>query len=264
MTVYRACTDRDLPVLKSIWLSCFEEKEEAAELFFQRNKASFHAYVCERDGSPVSALYLIDCTLSGERAHYLCGAATLPAYRGRGSMSGLIGYALDDARQRGDRYSVLMPASDTLYGFYADFGYLPACAVKSAVYSSATDRKACGGSPDLQKLQAGCAGNSLIWDAEYIRFAAAYYACYGAETVQSANAFAIFQSGDPAEVYYAVYRDIEEVKALFAAARIERFRLTGPADSPLFDGEIIKPFGMIRPLCGDKIPENVCIGITLQ
>lgn len=266
MTAYRSGTDRDIPALKKIWLSCFEEREDAAELFFERNKASLHAYVCESDGRLVSALYLIDCTLSGDRAHYLCGAATLPEYRGQGIMSALIAFALADAKRRGDRYSLLFPASDTLYDFYARFGYRTACMVKSVIREIDTDRKACGSSPDLYALQKECAkGNSLIWEEDFIRFAASYYGCYGAKTVRSADAFAIFEPcGDYAEVYYAIYKDTEALKALLSAAGIRCFRMAIPTNDPLSGEEAKTPFGMIVPLYGDTVPDNVYIGITLQ
>lgn len=266
MTAYRACTDRDLPALKNIWLSCFEEREDATELFFKRNKEAFHAYACETDGSIVSALYLIDCSLGGKSVHYLCGAATLPEYRGNGLMSALIRYALDDAKRRGDRYSLLFPASDSLYGFYEKFGYQPARMVKSMVFDVAADRKTRSESPDLHALQARCPdGNCLIWEDAYIRFAAEYYGCYGAKTAQSADAFAIYQpEGDIAEVYYAIYSDTEALKALLSAAGIRRFRMTIAANDPASGGERIRPYGMILSLRGEKAPADVNIGITLQ
>ena len=266
MTVNRPCTDCDLPVLKRLWLTCFEERGEAAELFFQRNKSTFHAYACEMDGTLVSALYLIDGSLHGAAAHYLCGAATLPAFRGRGLMSALIRYALADAVKRGDRYSLLFPASDGLYDFYARCGYRPACAAKSAVLTADTDRTVRGGQPDLQALQAAIpADNAFCWRSEFIRFAADYYGCYGAKTAQSADAFAIYQpDGECTEVIYAVYRERDDLKALLQAEGIGRFRLTAPAASPLLQGCIIRPFGMIRPLSGDTLPADVYLGITLN
>lgn len=263
MTAYRVAADRDILQLKKLWLSCFEEREDAVGLFFQQN--FYHAYVCEADGRIVSALYLIDCTLNGDRAHYLCGAATLPAYRSKGFMSALIRCALQDARRRGDRFSLLYPASDALYGFYAGFGYQPTSAQKSAILSADTDRMVIGGLPDLQTLQTGCFQKDfLFWGSDYIRFAASYYGCYGAKTAHSENAFAIFEpDGDFAEVYYALYREPQDLKALMKTESIERFRLAAPADSELFDGEIIRPHGMILPLDGGQAPENVYIGITL-
>lgn len=262
MTVYRAAMDRDIPELKNLWLSCFEEREDAAALFFQQN--SYHAYVCEADGRLAAALYLIDCTLNGDRAHYLCGAATLPAYRKRGLMSALIRFALQDARRRGDRYSLLYPATEALYGFYLNFGYQPTCAQKSAILSADADGST-GGLPDLLALQTDCFQKDfLFWSSDFIRFAASYYGCYGAKTAQSESAFVIYEpDGDFAEVYYAVYREIEALKALLKAEKIERFRLTSPVNCPLTEGEIIRPCGMILPLDGDGAPENVYIGITL-
>ena len=266
MSVFRACIDRDLPALKAIWLSCFDELEEAADLFFQQNRSTCHAYACEEDGRLVCALYLIDGTLGGVKAHYLCGAATLPAYRDRGFMGELIAYALKDAKERGDRFSLLYPASESLYGYYARFGYQPSCAIKSAVFHTDTNRKVCEGLPDLQELQEAYSDNeTLMWDSSFIRFAADYYGFYGAKTVQSTNVFAFFQpEGDFAEVYYAIFRDIEELKALFRLEGVKSFRLSASADNPLFEGEITKPSGMILPLCGEQPRENVYIGITLH
>ncbi len=265
MTVYRACTDSDLPMLKHIWLSCFEEKEEAAELFFQRNKFTFHAYACETDGALVSALYLIDCFIGKERAHYLCGASTLPSYRGRGIMSALISYALKDSIERGDRYSVLFPADETLYGFYERFGYQPSCAEKSAVIGTDTERKNHVGSFDLEALREHRDEKSLIFDPSFVLFAADYYGCYGAVTAQSANAFAFFRpEGDFAEVYCAFFSDIEELKALLGSQGFKSFRLTAAADSALFEGSVTKPYGMILSLTEKEAPENCYIGITLQ
>ena len=266
MNVYRACTIDDLPTLKAIWLSCFDEREDAAELFLRRNLLTCHAYACEADGDLVAALYLIDCVLGGERAHYLCGAATLPAYRGRGIMSALIAYALKDASKRGDRYSLLLPADQSLYRYYARFGYRPMCAMKHAVLTTDTDRTVRGGTPNLMQLQSSSVTSScLIWEEDYIRFAADYYGCYGARTAISADAFAIYQpDGDAAEVIYALYRDIDAIKALLRAENIRRFSLTGAADGDAYKGNVKRPYGMILPLEGDAVLNNVFIGITLR
>lgn len=266
MNVYRACTPHDLPALKAIWLSSFDEREEAAELFLQRNLMTCHAYTCEANGDLVAALYLINCVLGGIRAHYLCGAATLPAYRGRGIMSALIAYALKDASKRGDRYSLLLPADESLYRYYARFGYRPSCAMKHAMLTADTDRSVHGGTPSLMQLQAASATpSSLIWEEEYIRFTADYYGCYGARTAQSEDAFAIYQpDGDAAEVIYALYSDIDALKALLRAENIRCFFLTGAADTASFKGNVKKPYGMLLSLDGNTTPSDVFIGITLQ
>lgn len=263
MNVYRACTDRDLPALQAIWLTCFDEREDAAALFLRRNLLTGHAYGCETDGDLVAAVYLIDCTLGGAKAHYLCGAATLPTYRNRGIMTALIGYALKDAANRGDRYSLLLPADEPLYRYYARFGYRPDCAVKRVILTAESDRPFRAGSPDLTQLQAS-SDSALIWEEAYLRFAAEYYGCYGAQTSQSADAFAIWEADkESAEVIFAVYRDVDALKALLRHHHIRRFSLSAAADSPL-QGEVTKPYGMILPLNGDETPDNAFIGVTLQ
>ena len=97
MIDYRSMLPNDVETLKSLWLKCFNDKEEAAELFFKRNINYTHGYVAADGDIIVSAVYLIDCKLCGKPAHYLCGAATMPEYRNRGIMTGLIEFALNDA-----------------------------------------------------------------------------------------------------------------------------------------------------------------------
>lgn len=74
---------------------------------------------------------LVKGTLNGEKSHYLCGASTDESFRGNGIMSRLIDFALDDAKNNGDVYSLLFPANDGLYGFYTKLGYAPSCTVKA-------------------------------------------------------------------------------------------------------------------------------------
>lgn len=53
-------------------------------------------------------------------------------------MSRLIDFALNDAKNNGDVYSLLFPANDGLYGFYTKLGYALNCTVKSREISRQT------------------------------------------------------------------------------------------------------------------------------
>lgn len=120
-------TDSRRPELKDLYLSCFDEDEQAADIIFSHILSTAFAYSARVDGELAAALYLLPCSLSDGgktvKAHYLMGAGTLEKFRGRGLMSGLIKYALKDAERRGDLYSVLEPATPSLYDFYSRFGY---------------------------------------------------------------------------------------------------------------------------------------------
>ena len=263
---FRTVTKTDLPGLLSLWLVCFDDKREAAQLFFERNLSDTHGYLAENNGEIAAAVYLTDCRLTGLPSHYLCGAATLPGYRGRGVMTELIGFALADAAARGDCYSVLMPAEESLYGFYAKMGYQPvgrACRTGlETVCGTAQSR----GEPDFIELQRSCFKDKfLLWNKNYLCFARDYYACYGVKSLQTESVFALYETrGTDGDVIYAVFNDIKELKMLLYAVGVRRFTLTGSAVQTVFKGCTPSVCGMARPLKhGLALPDSVYIGVTL-
>lgn len=269
MIVYRKAQPRDIPPLKALWLRCFQEKEAAAELFFAESPRFAHGYLAGRGGETIAAVYLLDCKLCGVPAHYLCGAATLPAYRGQGVMTALIDTALRDAAERGDRYSVLLPADGGLYGFYARMGYLPLGAVcrKDFTCGGALDVQGLPAVSDWEALQTGCHRDRfLLWNKSEMAFAARYYACYGVETIQNGSVCALYEpSGSSADVFYAAYSSLKELKRQLAAAGVRRFTLTGSAANPDFADCQPQTYGMVKPLRqGIVLPEQVFIGLTLS
>lgn len=266
--VLRKTESRDLSALKKLWIDSFHDLPEATELFFERNKNTMHGYCADADGHILSALYLLPCTLNGMPAHYLCGAATERAYRGNGVMRALIAFALDDARRRGDRFSVLYPANEGLYGFYAALGYEPRCKVRTVTWNRADSGKPCDGPPDFERLQIeGFHDNFLLWNQNFLSFAAAYYACYGVKTLSSRRALAIVEdNGDTAQVLYCVYNSEKELKnLLFHHLNANRFVLSGKAELSLFADGREEDGGMLCRLDETApMPDNVYIGITLN
>ncbi len=263
---YRTTNPEDTSALTALWLNCFEEKREAAESFFKRNINTYHGYAAENDGSIVAALYLLDAVLDGERAHYLCGAATRRDCRNRGVMTALIRFALDDARARGDVYSLLLPADEGLYRFYARLGYEATCTAFSREFTCGEARQTPRGEADTDRLQRVRMRNKfLFWNNNQIRFAEEYYGCYGVKSLESEGAFALYeQDGCEAEVFYAVFNDIEELKRLLSARGVRRFNLTGGGADPLFTGQPPLRCGMIKPLTDKKAPKGIYIGLTLS
>lgn len=269
MIVYRKAQPRDVPPLKALWLQCFQEKEAAVTLFFAESPPFGNAYLAERGTEIIAAVYLLDCMLCGEPAHYLCGAATLPACRGKGVMTVLIDTALRDAARRGNRYSVLLPADDGLYDFYARMGYLPLGAVCRKEFDcgealAAQERSALR---EWEKLQMVCHRDSfLLWNQKEIDFAGRYYACYGVHMIQNGCVVALYeQNGSSAEVFYAAYTSLEELKRQLAAVGVRRFTLTGSAANPDFAGCQPQIHGMVKPLRQDiTLPRHVFIGLTLS
>lgn len=259
--VLRPTVSADIPQLLSLWLTVFDEKPEAAELFFKRNLSDTHGYAAQQDNKIIAALYLIDGTLNGSRAHYLCGVGTLPQYRRRGVMSRLMQYALNDVADRGDAYSLLYPANSGLYDYYARMGYQSVCtqAVRTFTRQSLqTESEA--------KNRLCPQDNILLQNHSFMNFAIRYYACYGVRAVRYQNCFALIEEAqDEAVVIYFTYDDSEAfAKMLLLSSRASRFTLCGKNDHPLLQGGKTERAGMAKPLQSSPLPQDIYIGITLN
>lgn len=268
--------NRDLKQLKSLWADIFEENSEAVSLVFDRYFDIFDGYCAKKDSKIIAALYLIKGSLNGENAHYLCGAATLPEYRKQGIMSKLIEYALSDAEQDGDKYSLLLPANGGLYKFYSRLGYMPNCSVNRKIFSRAeledcavyNTEKRQTDTADFEQLQQNCfSDNYLVHSSRFLNFAGEYYKVYGVSFLQNEqNAALVDCNADCADVIYSVYAEFGGLAAmLLNNINAERFAFWGKADNALLADSDKQKYGMIKLLDKNfKIPEDIYIGITLS
>lgn len=266
-----------IPLLKKLWLDCFEEKSEAVDLFFNRCLDFTSIYTASIGDKPVAMLYLIHSTLNGKKAHYLCSAATSLDYRNLGIMGRLIEYAMSDSRKSGDIYSLLFPANEKLYGYYERFGYKPLCTARKAVFTreelirfaeNNQSNLTSVNSYNYEELQRLCLkDNFLLQNNKFISFASDYYSLYDCKTVKSDNCFALVEEENgTAEVIYSIYDSFFTLaKTLIKNSIARRFVFTGKADDKLYKNSIREKYGMIKSLeNNEKIPENAYIGITLN
>ncbi|MDR1681120.1 MAG: GNAT family N-acetyltransferase [Prevotellaceae bacterium] len=116
--------------LKHIWEVCFDDSEAYTDLYFSHVYAPENTLVHTVAGRAVAMLSLLPATLvtpAGTRkARYVYAVATLPAFRGKGFSRQLLAQADARMRAEGCELAVVMPASDTLVGFYAQQGFVPA------------------------------------------------------------------------------------------------------------------------------------------
>lgn len=269
----RKTEQSDIPSLKKLWLDCFDEDSGAVSLIFDRYSDVFNGFCAECGTKIVSALYLVKCTINGEKAHYLCGAATEESFRKNGIMTALINFALADAEKSGDKYSVLLPANDRLYGYYAGFGYDEKCFAKSCkVKRTELEQRAvehCStGKPDFELLQKKCfKSDFLCFDEKFFEFAKEYYSIYSVKNVSSQNSFALFEKNDnTADVFYSAYSSINELSALLLKSTdAENFVFTTAFHNGTLKNAERKKCGMIKPLGKtQKLPDDVYIGLTLE
>lgn len=272
---FRNAVKSDIDSLKELWKTCFDEKTEAVNLFFERAFSQDNAYLATDGEKILAALYLLDGSINGNKAHYLCGASTHPDYRGQGIMGGLIVFSLAKAYEKGDKFSVLYPASESLYGFYSRFGYEEKCFAYTSNLSrkeldkfadeSASSNKIC----NFEEIEKSCfKDNFLNWNNNLIDFAVKYYGIYGVKTVLSENCFAIFgDEEDTADVIYYAYKENKfgELAALLInSTDAENFKFTGKSDKDIFKNSVKEKYGMIKRLDDNtQPPEEIFIGITL-
>ena len=264
MVSHHPATAEDIPALRALWKRCFEESEQALDCLFADMPELAHIYKATNGDTLIAAVYLADCTLAGRPAHYLCGVATLPEYRRKGVMTALMGYALDDAKRRGDCCSVLLPADDHLYRYYERLGYERRCTAETVIWTADELKKAAAqeGTPDFEAIQAGD-DSALCWSEDYIRFAERYYGCYGCRSASSDKAYCLYETdNDTAYVFYAIYTSIPDLQALLRAINAKRYVVTGSSGRlPFAESETC---GMLRPLTDDPLPDDVFIGLTLN
>lgn len=116
--------------LISLWHKVFGDDEEYIKLFFSKAYFDSEAFAVTDGDEVVSCLYLLKSVIRCEgklyKGRYLYAAATLDEYRGKGLMSRLIGEAIEYAENEKLDFIALVPATDSLYGYYERFGFAEA------------------------------------------------------------------------------------------------------------------------------------------
>lgn len=115
--------------VKALWKLCFDDTDEFVNLYFeQRYKDEINVDI-RQDGKIVAALQMIPypMTFCGTiiSTAYISGACTHPDYRRQGLMRRLLKEAHRRMFQEGKLLSVLIPANDSLFDYYANEGYAP-------------------------------------------------------------------------------------------------------------------------------------------
>lgn len=116
-----------IPHLKAMWKNIFGDNDKYLDAFFNKVYIDENTLVHVENHRVVSSLYMIPYKMPADggekKVVYLYALATDPAYRGRGIMSRLIKKSLEISAQRGYSLSALIPAEESLFEYYRQFGY---------------------------------------------------------------------------------------------------------------------------------------------
>lgn len=123
----RFATNNDISGIISLWQEAFGDSAEEIKFFLDNKFKPENTLVYEECGEIASMLFLLEgeMRISGRDypSYYLYAACTAIKYRGRRIMSALLKAAKKTASNRNVRYICLLPAEDSLYNYYARFGY---------------------------------------------------------------------------------------------------------------------------------------------
>ncbi|MGN0459887.1 MAG: GNAT family N-acetyltransferase [Ruminococcus sp.] len=255
--------------LKKLWISAFDDTSSGFRTFVKHNKKNFRIYTAKNNGDTVAMLYHIPCETSGEKAHYLYGAATDEKFRNRGIMGKLIDFSLNDAVNYGEKFSFLYPADDHLYGYYKRFDYERKCFSKTktisrdelvhiAEYPVFCVSMSVQGMSRLRNEE--LSGNALKFNDDYMKYSVAVTKNGGGYVVCSEKGYALVQQEEFGHcVISEMFCTSDDIYPLLGEllkkSKAEKFTFSYPPSLKIFDDEDIAEDGMVKFLSDTKLPE---------
>ena len=287
MAGYQIADKSMVPELVELWKQCFDDTDEAVAYFFAHRFQPENCAVCIVEHRVVSAIHLLSAALQlqGRRVpvYYIYAAATLPQYRGRGYMAELI-RDIDMGISPGERaFSVLLPASESLYGYYQKLGYHPFFRIRLVELSRkelldnylrdvGVPQEVSYRIDELSALRELCFGQregTVQWNGDALQYAIDSNRLYGGETVCVKDGYAICRSDGKSTLEVTEFVSIgpkaskELLGAVVKRFHAENYRLRLAADSEVLQNEgKVVPFGMIRQECEKELPEVDYINMT--
>lgn len=115
------------PALEAMWSACFGDSDEYINFYFSKRFSPKETLVYAINGEPAAMLTLMPAELMRGGTYipvrYIYAVATLPKYRGKGISSKLLSHAQGMLASEGVTETVLAPAGEGLFSFYAKRGY---------------------------------------------------------------------------------------------------------------------------------------------
>lgn len=270
MIEYKIAETNDVNSIKELYTSIFKEKQEAVELFFERIFDTSFTYIAKDGEKLVSMLFMLPCSVNGVKACYMFAVATDEKYRGQGTATALIDYALKNTDAQ---LCLTLPASESLYDFYEKNGFT-ALNVNTAQLTRAELSSLSKPYPLTDPVVKGYCGirsrilkeNFLFWNNKFLDFAFDYYRIYGAKVFKSNFGYAVaYEEDGVCKVIEMICADdnapylITDLLSDFSCDKFQ-FHL-----SPMqkFIESSPERFGMVKYLSDNNF-ENIYCSLTLD
>jgi len=121
--MFRVAEKSDAAQLTGLFSAVFGDPEPVAANIFEKFAGYENVFLAEEEGQVIASLCAVPVTLQGRKGAYYYGVCTRPEQRGKGAMTELMDYARSQLLLRGWSFAVLIPASASLFDFYAQRGF---------------------------------------------------------------------------------------------------------------------------------------------
>jgi len=115
---------KDILYLKKLWKESFGDTDVVIDTFFENAFSTERCMCVFYNGSIAASLYWFNCTFSGKRIAYIYAISTAKQHRGKGFCRKLMEHTHLHLRSLGYTGAILVPASESLFGFYEKMGYI--------------------------------------------------------------------------------------------------------------------------------------------
>lgn len=199
----RFAANSDIVSMISLWIEAFGDSEEDIGFFIDNKFIPENTIVYDDNGAIVSMLFLLEgnLTLKGTSypSYYLYAACTAKECRGRGIMAMLLEKAKEITAERNKFFICLMPAEESLFGFYERFGYKSIFSRKILNVSSHDFKNIADEAKDFKNIDyADLRKNAFKnydrfdWGNDSILFACKHHQHYGGKCFSTCKGYALY------------------------------------------------------------------------
>lgn len=199
----RLSSENDINGIVCLWEESFGDSEKDIFFFLNTHYKPHNTIVCELDDEIVSVLFLLDGEMHIDGvdypSYYLYAACTSLKYRGKGYMGDLLRFAQSISAERNRFFIALKPAEESLYNYYAKFGYRPVFTKKTAVLDKADlcENTVCECDYNISELSIIRNRffndiNYFKWDEKSVKFAFDHHKYFGGEVLANRNGYILY------------------------------------------------------------------------
>lgn len=128
--------NEDIAQIRELWDISFPNEDEFTNFFFENVFIAENTIVYKENNEIIAMLQIIYNDSSFGQVGYIYGVCTHPDYRGKGLMSKLLNFTFSYLKDKGHKYTIIVPAEEYLFDIYAKFDFKSSLKVRKSSFIS--------------------------------------------------------------------------------------------------------------------------------